>query len=492
MPSRRGSKLWMLGLLSAWAAFGCAGPTGDPANDGPTRAGLTPPWIAHHPDDPEFPRSRFLTAIGSAAAASGEDDGRRLAEEQARAEIARTLRSQIRSTLRTYLQTVTRNETHSSTEGVSERIESNTEVELRGAEVVRSWLDPNAGRVWVKVVLSKEKYASQLLAKLQAGLARIRAGRQTASEATDVGTRLLSLLAVYQESTEQLGELAQLVAVIDRAGPLVLGAQQELIEAATMTHAEVTALRSAVNFSIVSGDGQAGSLGGALPHPIVVNASTPEGPLSGFPVRFGFPPGGSDEGLDAARATDAAGNAECRVLRIPTEGLSTARLEAWLDFSSLAPDYSSALIPVVAASFQLPTLRGARVAVHLTESNGEASANNGAVAGRLVDVLSRRGVRFLDSAPDAASSEVQYLLTGSARAIARPRQTFYFSYAEANVELVDAQSGAALVSIRVEPNGAIKGVDVNSQNQAGVQALARLGDHLASELDRRLRGLFAE
>ncbi|MGE3164039.1 MAG: LPP20 family lipoprotein [Planctomycetota bacterium] len=485
---------WLRLLLLLVVGAGCGTTSPDSADPGPTPAEPPPRWITHHPEDPEFPRGRYLTGLGAADERAGGESARRAAEEQARAEIARTLRTEIRSVLQTYLRTITRNDTHTNTEMVSERIESTTDVEFQGAELVRSWPDPETGYVWVKVVLSKPKYAGQLLARLQGGLSRIRAGREAASAANDVTTQLLALLGVYQESTERLGELAQLAAVVDQESPAMAAARQELLEAATSTFAEVTAIRGAIEFTVTSGNDQDGLPGGALPQPIVVRAATAShGPLSGFPVRFSFPPSGIVEGLDGSSVTDAAGTAECTVARIPTAGLVAPRVEARLDFETVAPAFPPGLVPRAEIRFRLPTLSGARVAMTFSETNTGSPSDPSVVGSRVAEVMTRRGARLVEEANGALTADgPKYVVRGNARAIPRPRQTFYFSYAEANVQFIDVESGTTLLSIRIEPNGTVKGADVNSQEQAGIQALARLGDLVATELDRRLRALFTE
>lgn len=487
---------WLLGMLLLAALMGCTLTDKPPAES----EIVVPTWITNHPEDEQFPRAAYLTGLGSASARGSQ--ARIHAEEQAKAEIARTIRTQIRSVLETYLNSVAENDTYLNKEVVEERIESSTEAELRGAEVVRTWLDPKTGHQWVKVALEKRKYANLLLSEIDTALLQIRG---IDNDAPGAAGRMRTALVTYQAVTESLGKMARLESVVDRAGGRFQLLRRELLQYAASSMNTISSLVQKTELEVVSGTGQAAEPSGALANPIVIQARVADEPLVGFPFQFTFAHDASGAGLQGDAMLRGDGRATCRVLQVPRQGLATFTLEGRLDFGVFAPDFPASRIPVVSASFALPTLEQTRFAVVVEESNLGRTREGSIVEGRLMSLLTRKRAQVVEltiSRQEALDSklgdlcdrvrgQVDFVIRGRVESVKRPKQRFFFSYAGGRIEAIDVRNQKKLLNIWVEPNGTIKGADVSAQEQAGVAALSRLSDHLEHELRQQLGEFFA-
>ena len=121
-----------------------------------------PDWIER--ESHRWPRATYLTGVGSA-------DERGVAEDRARAEIARVFTARVSSALTaTTSESTTR--TGSATAiadrtAVTEETRSTTDKVLEGVEIAETWQDPQTQKVYALAVLERAQAAKRLDARLE-------------------------------------------------------------------------------------------------------------------------------------------------------------------------------------------------------------------------------------------------------------------------------------------------------------------------------------
>ena len=194
----------VLTLMLLVLLAGCAGR--DPS---PTQG---PEWVRGE-EPAAYPRAQYLSAVGSA-------DQRELAQDRARAELARTFEVRVAATTRqedrlTFDAGGTRHEGM-----VGQQVDTRTEVTLRGVETGETWRDPDSGRYHVLVVLDRQRAAGALregMAGLDAATSR---HLQQADAAADP-LQAIAALARGLEAQRQRSEYQQALRVLTGAGMAV-------------------------------------------------------------------------------------------------------------------------------------------------------------------------------------------------------------------------------------------------------------------------------
>jgi len=134
------------------------------ASGSPARASnRKPDWIER--ESVEWPREMYLLGVGSA-------DERTVAEDRARADLARIFTTHVSSALVANASESSarseRGEAHSEQISVSEETRSTTDKVLEGVEIVQVWEDPQAHQVYALAALDRQQAAARLDAKLEA------------------------------------------------------------------------------------------------------------------------------------------------------------------------------------------------------------------------------------------------------------------------------------------------------------------------------------
>nr|WP_242463920.1 LPP20 family lipoprotein [Halorhodospira halophila] len=193
--------LFLAGVL---LAVGCAG--------GGSRPAEPPGWV-EGAEPAEFPRARYLTAVGTA-------DSRESAQDRARAELARAFEVHVaaRTQQEDRLEFGAGATRHQATLG--QQVATRTEVTLRGVEIGETWREPESGRYHVLAVLDRQRAASALreaMAGLDAATSR---DLRQADEAEDP-LHALAALARGLEAQRQRAEYQQALRVLTGAGMAV-------------------------------------------------------------------------------------------------------------------------------------------------------------------------------------------------------------------------------------------------------------------------------
>ena len=121
-----------------------------------------PDWVEH--ESAEWPREMYLLGVGSA-------DERAVAEDRARAGVARIFTTHVSSALAasTAESSVRKERTAAWTEqiSVSEETRSTTDKVLEGVEIVQVWQDPQSHQFYALAALDRQQAAARLDARLE-------------------------------------------------------------------------------------------------------------------------------------------------------------------------------------------------------------------------------------------------------------------------------------------------------------------------------------
>jgi hypothetical protein len=497
MEASMRAALPMLGLTVlavALAASSCGStPAEKNGHEAPAPVEKRPSWVEDHPEDPRYPRTKYLTGLGSGDGRKGEGEALKLGESQAVAEISRIVKTEISSVLDAYMQTVMTNDEFWSKDEVKERIISTTSIELRGAEVKRKWLDPETRELWVKVVISRSKYADSILSEIKADLAKI----PPPSESADAAIRIRSHLQTGRALVRSMGKLANAEAVI-RGGPIE-AMKKSLLDRTRASFGAVADLCEQTKVTVVSGGDQV-TKGAALQEKIVLRVTTEGEPLGGFPIEFTLEDGIVGQIVRDAPATSKEGIASCSVSGV-LQGMRTSySVRAWLDFLRFAPGFPRNSIPGRAVGFTFPRKGPPRFAVAIEEKNAGKAVTQRIVEGQVRELLNENSAPIVqvgitrDELADQAvktlckrlEGQAEYLIRGRVEAHERPKDRFYFSYAGGRVDVVYVATGDVVLTVAVEPLGTVKGSDVRQQSQAGVKALTVLAERVVTDLGTTL------
>jgi hypothetical protein len=188
---------------------------------------LKPDWVEH--ESAEWPREMYLLGVGSA-------DERAIAEDRARAGIARVFTTHVSSALSasTGESSVRKDRSASWTEEISvnEETRSTTDKILEGVEIVQVWQDPQSRQFYALAALDRQQAASRLEARLDAleTSARPLRARLEAPEKASALAAAMRLLRLERDRRAVDGEL-RIVAPARprRAGVLEEAAARELL-----------------------------------------------------------------------------------------------------------------------------------------------------------------------------------------------------------------------------------------------------------------------
>jgi len=167
-----------------------------------------PDWVER--ESAQWPREMYVLGVGSG-------DERAMAEDRARAEIARVFTTHVSSALaaNTAESSVRTDRTATRTEqiSVSEETRSTTDKVLEGVEIVQVWQDPESHQIYALAAMDRQRAAARLDARLDAversaNPLRARLGAPDRAAALAAALRLLRLERDRRALDGELGIVA--------------------------------------------------------------------------------------------------------------------------------------------------------------------------------------------------------------------------------------------------------------------------------------------
>lgn len=301
-----------------------------------------PDWVRRQRND-AYPEMAFFQGVGLAKAAGDEAKDWKTAENQARAEVARQIRTRVSGVVSSNQREEIFNNKNTVSQIVEEAITSSVDMSVSGLLVRDRFYDKRAKLYYVLVTLNRAQTAAFLKARLENADAAVRANLAYARAAIDKGDALTALRAGF-DAVAQWSATADTRDVYTVVNPLPsMDALNELErKQQTVSWAEVNTpaeeLVASLRLEIVSGDRQEMDDANAV-EPLVIRLSfTRENtrvPAVNTPVRFAF----SQQGGSIAEhaVTDASGVAKGIVYRMPDPSGDACLVEASLDLSTLEP-----------------------------------------------------------------------------------------------------------------------------------------------------------
>lgn len=132
-------------MLFAIVLSGCSGPTKVESDMGMKNV---PDWVnkgTHYLNDKD---GRLFHGVGSAAPLADPVLQKSVANDRARAEVARILTSYMEVVSDDYASSVRADGKNVSDEAVSRQIRTTTKINLRGVKVIANWRDPETGVIY--------------------------------------------------------------------------------------------------------------------------------------------------------------------------------------------------------------------------------------------------------------------------------------------------------------------------------------------------------
>lgn len=370
------------------------GPGPGPMPPGPAEA--RPPWV-DAVSHPRFPDSRYLLAVGSASPGDSDTDSRTAADTDARASLVRIIQSKVATdqvaakAMDIVVDALGKASGAESTE-YQELTHIYSEGFLFGSKVVERYVARSSGTHYSLAVLERSVAAREFAVKIQDRL----------SQAED-------RTAALAGRTSRVGALAPLVdacrlyrdaAVLRSTHRVLVGKdvdpERDLLSKVT---GDLKRLLEDLRLEVVSGQGQSGSPGAALPEPVVVRVTLQEaGGARPVPsVRLTLAPQHPEEITLSARTleTDESGRAAFRVPLVRATGSPTEAIRVAVDVPDVAerlPDRS------LAVSFSIPTRETLKILVLTEEANLGRAIRPPILAVSLQDALRKDGYPIVNPA----------------------------------------------------------------------------------------------
>ncbi len=462
-----------------------------------------PAWVREHPKDNRFPTSRYLVGLGIADTSRGPAEAALAAEDQAKAEIARILRTQIESVVESWLDSSTSNQSFFNQSGIEERIRSTANVELNGAQVVDQWNDEESGQLWIKVVLSRETLARDLLAETQSALIGATVDPQAEGAPSAI---LADLLGSWSLLDRALGRLAGARAAIDLRSPAgneVLAVEAEALARAEEIQARISELSSMADLVLLGQPNRELNSSGNLAQPLNLLATFGDAPFSGFPLSFHLPEG--VRGTLSEEGGGAPGQVQLRIIGLHPGGMTSVPVEARFDFQRFAPTYPLQRTPSLLINLYPPSLASRTFAILVAGPGAEKveratmqvlEANQAKLLGpRSLPagwMSSKRWTELdVDQICGALKGRCEFALRATVQVEAQQSDKAFISYAGLQLDWIDVEKAQVLARLSHPPSRRIRGIHPQSQERADLQALQRLNEWLREELHGELGKRFA-
>lgn len=188
------NSLRIVTLVALGLAAGCGGP----ARKGGSSlvvGGSRPAWVEG--ESPDFPRSRFVTGVGSA-----DDDSS--AADRARAEVSRAFSVDVNATTSSEQSEASSGASTSFASAVSDKVRTTTRKVLEGVDVVARWKDASTGRYYALAALPKDQAllsVTQKASELDAEAAQYKARLAAATDPFEKAKAAAKLLALAKART---------------------------------------------------------------------------------------------------------------------------------------------------------------------------------------------------------------------------------------------------------------------------------------------------
>ena len=157
--------------LFALALTGCSGPTKVESDLGLKDV---PDWVNEGTNILNNKDGRLFHGVGSAKPLADMQLQKSVADDRARAEVARILTSYLEVVSDDYVSSVRAEGESVSEESVSRQIRSSTKINLRGARIIANWRDPKTGVIYSLCELDMNQVKSTVAKseEMDAGLRR--------------------------------------------------------------------------------------------------------------------------------------------------------------------------------------------------------------------------------------------------------------------------------------------------------------------------------
>lgn len=424
-----------------------------------------PVWISDRPVQNEY-----YIGIGAADKGEGNLDYRQIAKENALQDLSSEITVNISSQV-----VVSMMETSDAfEEELKSQIQSSTQANLEGYELVDNWEDEN--QYWVYYRLSKSLYSKNRKARIDKATS-LGLNLFTKAKQKEKDKDPAAAIQLYVQAMQHIEEFISEPIKTEYAGSTIY-LQNELFN-------NLQSLLS--NISLETEEGQfAGTVGRALKNPLSVRAIDTKGiPIANLPLVVKFVKGNGD--LIPEIRTDSNGMANSRITNIKsTLNLQIINISVLIASEVTRNEYP--LIYRILNDMNVPSTRiiinvaGITCFMEASETVMGSNPEINYVEPKLKKVLTDKGFSFSES---AASADILIKMEVVARKGAQV-YNLYSSFADLSISVTNLGSGQEVYK---NSFSGIKGIQLDYE-KAGIEALKNAGkkiDEITSELISKLR-----
>ncbi|MBN2017000.1 MAG: LPP20 family lipoprotein [Candidatus Cloacimonetes bacterium] len=346
------------------------------------------------------------------------------------------------------------------------QIQSSTQAQLEGYELVDTWEDKT--QYWVYYKLSKIKYTQLRKEKIDKALS-LSLDFFTKAEQRKVSNQITEALQLYLQSLNPIEPYL--------TEPLETMYNGQKIYMLNTIHSSLQQVLSTISLKPVQPEVDA-TIGKGLDNPILYKALYMTAPISNLPIQFGFIKGEGD--LIEYAKTSLDGIALCMVSSIySADKMQVIKGELALD-NLISAEESNPIILDIIKSLTIPSanvllnVSGPKIFIESTELNFGESLDVNYIEPKLKEKLSEYGYNFVDMKSDA-----DYMIIIDAQS--RKGSTVYSmcsAFVDASISVMDMST---YDEIYKNTFSNVKGIN-NDMDKAGLAAFDNAAAQISAEI----------
>ena len=285
---------------------------------------LPPQWVLGK-EHPSFPMSHYVVGRGTSKENSVS------AAENARMDLAKTIKVNIRSKMRDY-------STNRWTQ-IESLVESEVEAVLEGVEIRDGWFDESKKNYYAFAVMNRKIASQGIRNRLKLVAERLNWFLDEGAKAMEQKD-VVSVLSSYASGYMEAPNLQSLKAMLNVISQKIENNKKGFYAPKQLTfESNARNLLNNISITIMSGNKQTVKLSNAPTKPLAFKLSFNKGltniPLKGVPVKFEYVNG--EGSLDEEVLTDSRGIAQSVVRKITSYNKTNHRISAGIDFKKIVP-----------------------------------------------------------------------------------------------------------------------------------------------------------
>ncbi|MEW6743298.1 MAG: LPP20 family lipoprotein [Planctomycetota bacterium] len=448
-----------------------------------------PDWVARSGVHPQYPKEQFLVGFGSVEGTGSEAIAE--AMQRGRDEIAFEIQAKIETSIESIMKEMRRDDKATLEIDLTAKSRQVSEEILQGSRRVATYEDRANNMTYVLVAMGRKDFAERVLAGAEDTLVETKSSlatgkdsvaRESPSEALQAYLRCVGGLAEVQRSMARaLAVLPNDAAVAARARGL------RVPEIGAEIEGGLTRLTGAIRVEALSGDGQTGAPGTALPDPLVVRAvwrgPSRECPVAGFPVRVDLAKAGLASVHLPSESTDRDGKAQAYLRDLKMTGEHANPVTIGLDYVPFAGNLAASYARAATLTYFLPTVASTKALVVIHETIEGRQVDPPISETLITDKLTSLGLAIVKrdasmraedfaamstaSLQERFKGQADYVITGTVAAASRPGEqqgNIMPARARVTLQAVELLTARVLALELPDQSDAAKGFALNAQD----------------------------